>query len=191
MWLRTCYYIIVIVIVESFLALMIMNLIYYSCYYIIAELLLPLLIMDLIILTLLLSHCFLWSSWIWLYHHSCYYNFAESLLPLLIMNLIKLLFTSLHYYWVIAISENQEFDSVIDHRSLPWSIGWVALSFLVGCLSRYGDTRPNLTSTYPTPPNPYIFWKLMIIAIQKWIRNTNTKTKTNTKTMTKTKTSRE
>ena len=53
--------------------------------------------------------------------------------------------------------------------------------------SRYGDTRPNLTSSCPTPPNPYIFWKLMIIAIQKWIRNTNTQTKTNTKTNTKTK----
>ena len=66
-------------------------------------------------MTSLLSRCFLWSSWIWLYHHSCYYNFAESLLPLLIMNLIKLLFTSLHYYWVIAISENQEFDYVIIH----------------------------------------------------------------------------
>ena len=58
-------------------------------------------------------------------------------------------------------------------------------------LSRYGDIRPNLTSRCPTPPKPYIFWKLMIIAIQKWIKNTNTKTKTNTKTMTKTKTPRE
>ena len=80
--------------------------------------------------------------------------------------------------------------SFIAHLSLPWSIGWVSLSFLV-CSSRYGNTRPNLTSSCPTPPNPYIFWKLMIIAIQKWIRNTNTKTKTNTKTMTKTKTPRE
>ena len=86
--------------------------------------------------------------------------------------------------------ENQLFA----HLSLPWSIGWVALSFLVRSfvrLSRHGNTRPNLTSSCPTPPNPYIFWKLMIIAIQKWIRNTNTKTKTNTKTMTKTKTPRE
>ena len=84
---------------------------------------------------------------------------------------------------------------VFAHLSRPWSIGWVALSFLFVCLfvrpSRYGDIRPNLTSSCPTPPNPYIFWKLMIIAIQKWIRNTNTKTKTNTKTMTKTKTPRE
>ena len=47
------------------------------------------------------------------------------------------------------------------------------------------------TSTCMRPPNPYIFWKLMIIAIQKRIGNTNTKTKTNTKTMTKTKTQRE
>ena len=47
------------------------------------------------------------------------------------------------------------------------------------------------TSTSPRPPNPYIFWKLMIIAIQKWIRNTITKTKTISKTMTKTKTPRE
>ena len=82
----------------------------------------------------------------------------------------------------------------IAHLSLPWSIGWVALSFLVRRrrrLSRYGNTRPNLTSSCPTPQNPYIFWKLMIIAIQKWIRNSNRKTKTNTKTMTKTKTPRE
>ena len=32
---------------------------------------------------------------------------------------------------------------------------------LFGCsvvwLSRYGNTRPNLTSSCPTPPNPYIF----------------------------------
>ena len=81
---------------------------------------------------------------------------------------------------------------IFAHLSLPWSIGWVALSFLLFVrLSRYGDIRPNLTSRCPTPPNPYIFWKLMIIAIQKWIKNTNTKTKTNTKTMTKTKTPRE
>ena len=37
--------------------------------------------------------------------------------------------------------------SQIAHLSHPWSIGWVALSFLV-CLfvrpSRYGNTRPNL-----------------------------------------------
>ena len=53
--------------------------------------------------------------------------------------------------------------------------------------------RPTMVTPYrisllfaPNPQNPYIFWKLMIIAIQKWIRNTNTKTKTNTKTITKT-----
>ena len=86
----------------------------------------------------------------------------------------------------------ETFSTHFAHLSLPWSIGWVALSFLLFVrLSRYGDIRPNLTSRCPTPPNPYIFWKLMIIAIQKWIRNTNTKTKTNTKTMTNTKTSRE
>ena len=86
------------------------------------------------VMTSLLSHCFLWSSWIWLYHHSCYYNFAESLLPLLIMNLIKLLFTSLHYHWVIAISENQEFDyviihviaSLLSHFYLWWSLQYPA-----------------------------------------------------------------
>ena len=78
------------------------------------------------------------------------------------------------------------------HLSRPWSNGWVALSFLfVRRPSRYGDIFSSSTSTCPRPPNPYIFWKLMIIAIQKWIRNTNTKTKTNTKTMTKTKTPRE
>ena len=48
----------------------------------------------------------------------------------------------------------------IAHLSLPRSIGCVALSFLVRLvvwLSRYGNTRPNLTSSWPTPPNPYIF----------------------------------
>ena len=90
-----------------------------------------------------------------------------------------------HHIWV-------QYIQIIAHLSLPLSIGWVALSFLfVCCPSRYGDIRPNLTSSCPTPPNQYIFWKLMKIAIQKYIRNTNTKTKTNTKTMTKTKTPRE
>ena len=86
------------------------------------------------------------------------------------------------------------FKVIFAHLSLPWSIGWVALSFLVWLVV----VRPAMvtsdqisTSTSPRPPNPYIFWKLMIIAIQKWIRNTNTKTKTNTKTMTKTNTPRE
>ena len=131
MWLRTCYYIIVIVIVESFLALMVMNLIDYSCYYIIAELLLPLLIMDLIILTLwhhcwviassdhheydyiiihvitiLLSHCFLCWSWIWLNYYSRNYIITESLLSLRIKNLIMLLFMSLHHCWVISTSDD-------------------------------------------------------------------------------------
>ena len=78
--------------------------------------------------------------------------------------------------------------------SQPSLVHWLSSPispFLVFCLSRYGNIRPNLTSSCPTPPNPYIFWKFMIIAIQKWIRNTNTKTKTNTKTMTKTKAPRE
>ena len=30
------------------------------------------------------------------------------------------------------------------HLSRPWSIGWVALSFLFRLSSCYGDTRPNL-----------------------------------------------
>ena len=60
--------------------------------------------------------------------------------------------------------------------------GWVALSFLFVRPSRYGDIFSSSTSTCPRPPNPYIFWKLMIIAIQKWIRNTNTKTMKKTKT---------
>ena len=38
------------------------------------------------------------------------------------------------------------------------------------------------------PLQPYIFWKLMMKAIQKSSENTNTKTKTMTKTTTKTKT---
>ena len=32
----------------------------------------------------------------------------------------------------------------IAHHSLPWSIGWIALSFLFRLSSCYGDTRPNL-----------------------------------------------
>ena len=78
--------------------------------------------------------------------------------------------------------------------SQPSMVHWLSSSIfpcLVVWLSRYGNTLQNLTSSCPTPLNPYIFWKLMIVAIQKWIRNTNTKTKTNTKTMTKTMTPRE
>ena len=44
------------------------------------------------------------------------------------------------------------------------------------------------TSDSPTPPNPYIFWKLVTRAIQRRQRDTNTKTMTMTNTMTKTKT---
>ena len=36
------------------------------------------------------------------------------------------------------------FKSLFAHLSRPWSIGWVALSFLFRLLSCYGDTRPNL-----------------------------------------------
>ena len=44
--------------------------------------------------------------------------------------------------------------------SQPSMVHWLSSSIfpcLVGCSSRYGDTRPNLTSSCPTPPNPYIF----------------------------------
>ena len=78
--------------------------------------------------------------------------------------------------------------------SQPSMVHWLSSSIfpcLFGCLSRYGDTGPNLTSFCPRSPKPLHFWKLIIMAIQKWIGNTNTKTKTNTKTMTKTKTPRE
>ena len=44
------------------------------------------------------------------------------------------------------------------------------------------------TSDSPTPPNPYIFWKLVTRAIQRRQRDTNTMTMTMTNTMTKTKT---
>ena len=81
--------------------------------------------------------------------------------------------------------------------SQPSMVHWLSSSIfpclvvrLFGWLSCHGNTRRNLTSRCPIPPNPYIFWKLMIIAIQKWIRNRNTKTNTNTKTVTKTKTPR-
>ena len=51
----------------------------------------------------------------------------------------------------------------------------------------------SCTSYSLTPPNPYIFWKLMSRAIQKRQRDTNTKTMTitNTKTKTKTRTPRQ
>ena len=78
--------------------------------------------------------------------------------------------------------------------SQPSIVHWLSSSIfpcLVVRSSCHGNIWPNLTSSCPTTPNPYIFRKLMIIAIQKWIRNTNTKTKTNTKTITKTKTPRE
>ena len=48
--------------------------------------------------------------------------------------------------------------------SQPSIVHWLSSSifpclvvWLFGCSSRYGDTRPNLTSSCPTPPNPYIF----------------------------------
>ena len=54
--------------------------------------------------------------------------------------------------------------------SQPSIVHWLSSSifpcWLFGCSSRNGDIWPNLTSTCPTPPNPYIFWKLTIIAIQ-------------------------
>ena len=77
--------------------------------------------------------------------------------------------------------------------SQPSIVHWLSSSIFpcsVVCPAMVTSDQ-NSTSTSPRPPNPYIFWKLMIIAIQKYIRNTNTKTKTNTKTMTKTKTPRE
>ena len=37
----------------------------------------------------------------------------------------------------------------IAHLSLPWSIGWVALSFLFCRPSRYGDIWPNLHFYFP------------------------------------------
>ena len=68
--------------------------------------------------------------------------------------------------------------------SQPSMFHWLSspiFPFLFVCPSRYGDIFSSSTSTCPRPPNPYIFWKLMIIAIQKWIWNTNTKTMTKTK----------
>ena len=48
----------------------------------------------------------------------------------------------------------------IAHLSLPWSMAEKPyLSLLVGWLSRYGDTRPNLTSSCPTTPKPIHFQK--------------------------------
>ena len=65
--------------------------------------------------------------------------------------------------------------------SQPSMVHWLSSS-IFPCLVVPPWWHPNFY--LPQPPNQYIFWKLMIIAIQKWIGNTNTKTKT--KTMTKT-----
>ena len=60
-------------------------------------------------------------------------------------------------------------------QSSRWAEGMRALSFVLLLLSSpFGEL--------------YIFWKLMLKAIQKSSENTNTKTKTMTKTTTKTKT---
>ena len=73
--------------------------------------------------------------------------------------------------------------------SQPSMVHWLSSS-IFPCLFFRSFVRcpamvtPNQISLLLAPdlPNPYIFWKLMKIAIQKWIRNTNTKTKTNKKT---------
>ena len=98
--------------------------------------------------------------------------------------------------WIICQGIREK-NNQIARLSFPWSIGWVALSFLVRlfgwlvvCPAMVTPVQISLL-VVPHPPHPYIFRKLMIIVIQKWIRNTNTKTKTNAKTMTKTKTPRE
>ena len=46
--------------------------------------------------------------------------------------------------------------------SQPSIVHWLSSSIfpcLVGCLSRYGNTRPNLISSCPTPPKPIHFQK--------------------------------
>ena len=57
------------------------------------------------------------------------------------------------------VSSRQHFA----HLSLPWSIGWVALSFLFVCSfvrpSRYGNIRPNLHFYFPHTPKPIHFLK--------------------------------
>ena len=40
--------------------------------------------------------------------------------------------------------KNPVLKRIIAHLSIPWSIGWVALSFLVRLWSRYGNIQPNL-----------------------------------------------
>ena len=130
------------------------------------------------------------------------YNFCKKSLWIFFYNFFKLLFRTIFRkcsLWIVYFKfcllwfHIKLFVNFANCSSQPSMVHWLSspiFPFLVVQLSRHGDTRPNLTSTCPTPPNPYIFWKLMIIAIQKWIGNTNTKTKTNTKTMTKTKTPR-
>ena len=58
------------------------------------------------VITILLSHCFLCWSWIWLNYYSRHYIITESLLSLRIKNLIMLLFMSLHHCWVISTSDD-------------------------------------------------------------------------------------
>ena len=42
--------------------------------------------------------------------------------------------------------KNPVLKRIIAHLSIPWSIGWVALSFLVRLSSHYGNIQPNLQS---------------------------------------------
>ena len=99
----------------------------------------------------------------------------------------------------------------LNNRAPPLVICWYGVGFFlsdpyqVRPWSAFVSSRPptthtptttlsseieSCTSDSPKPSNPYIFWKLMSIAIQKRQRDTNTKTMTitNTKTKTKTKT---
>ena len=119
---------------------------------------------------------------------------------LLVLNLLpqvfKECFTHIDEKFSMARLKNSTDASAASVRfcsSQPSIVNWLSSPIFpcsVGCL--FVPPWWHLTkSHFYLPPNPYIFWKLMIIAIHKWIRITNTKTKTNKKTMTKTKTRRE
>ena len=91
-----------------------------------------------------------------------------------------------------TLRQHQTQTSFPNCSSQPSMVQWLSSS-IFPCSFFCLFVRPAMVTSSPLPlllapdpPNPYIFWKLMIRAIQKWIGNTNTRTNTITKTMTKT-----
>ena len=82
--------------------------------------------------------------------HSCKNIYSETYGPIVLNKQQKHLFRN-----------NDELYQRSDNQycsSQPSIVHWLSSSiFPCSSLSRYGDIRINLTSTYPRPPNPYIF----------------------------------